>query len=137
MAMRGRRRQWTSSKGTFDPEDASRVKRTKIGVWDLYEEITPELKNVPGASKIEQLFEIRQSLPYVWRMLKDVGGLKNCWFLLVSYVIVTLVAALLPAVALWYSGQLLHIVSAGPSSLYIFLIDAWWLGRGGSRNQVR
>ena len=53
--MRRRGRHWTASKGTFDPEDSLRVKHTQIGVWDLYEEIQPELQHVPGATKLEQL----------------------------------------------------------------------------------
>ncbi|KAH8120695.1 P-loop containing nucleoside triphosphate hydrolase protein [Phellopilus nigrolimitatus] len=107
-----KRRQWTSSKGTFDPDDTRRVKHSKIGVWDLYEEVTPELKNVPGGAKLEQLNDIKQSIPYVWRMLKDLSGLKSCWLALVSYVTVTAILALLPAVALWYSGQMLKLVEA-------------------------
>lgn len=108
--MRKRGRQWTSSKGTFDPEDQRRVKHTQIGVWDLYEEVQPELQHVPGATKLEQLHDIKQSLPYIWRMLKDIGSLKACWGLLVMYGIVTATISLLPAVGLWYSGQLLKIV---------------------------
>ncbi|KAI5120220.1 hypothetical protein M0805_000035 [Coniferiporia weirii] len=110
--MRTRRRQWTSSKGAFDPDDARRVKHSKLGVWDLYEEIAPELKNVPGAARLEQLNDIKQSAPYVWRMLKDLGGLKSCWFLLAVYITVTAILSLLPAVALWYSGQMLKIVES-------------------------
>ncbi|KAL5535096.1 hypothetical protein ACEPAF_3189 [Sanghuangporus sanghuang] len=107
-----RRRQWTSSKGTFNPDDEQRVKHTKIGVWDLYEEITPELKNVPGGAKLEQLNEMKQSIPYIWRMLQDLSGLKNCWLALALYVACTVVLSLLPAVALWYSGQMLRIVES-------------------------
>ncbi|THH11373.1 hypothetical protein EW145_g713 [Phellinidium pouzarii] len=107
-----KRRQWTSLKGTFDPDDARRVKHTRVGVWDLYEEISPELKDVPGSAKLEQFNGIKQSLPYVWRMLKDLGRLRSCWLLLVSYASITALLSLLPAVALWYSGQMLKIVES-------------------------
>ena len=133
--MRRRGRHWTASKGTFDPEDSLRVKHTQIGVWDLYEEIQPELQHVPGATKLEQLHDIKQSLPYVWRMLKDIGSLKNCWMLLISYALVTVTLSLLPAVGLWYSGQLLKIVSGRKADGISILIAMdrlkphWRLGR--------
>ena len=107
-------RGWMSSKGAFDPDDAKRVKHSKSGVWDLYEEITPELKNIPGGAKLEHLNELRQGLPYVWRMLKDLGNLKNCWFVLSTYLICSVILSLLPAAALWYSGQMIKIVSILP-----------------------
>ena len=106
-----KRRTFTSSKGTFNPDDAQRVKHTKLGVWDLYEETTPELKHVPGAAKLEQLNEMKQSIPYIWRMLKDLGSLKHCWLVLAHYISCTIILALLPAITLWYSGQMLQIVS--------------------------
>lgn len=46
--MRGKRTRITSRKGVFNPEDATQVKHTKLGVWDLYEEKEPELANIPG-----------------------------------------------------------------------------------------
>ena len=104
------RRKWSSSKTEFNPEDKSRVKHSQIGVWDLYEEIQPELDFVPGIGKLEQLHGIKQTLPYIWRMVKDVGRLKNCWTLLTVYAASTLIISLLPAVGLWYSGKLLQIV---------------------------
>lgn len=35
-----RRQQINSDEGTFDPEDTRKVKHTRIGIWDLYEEVT-------------------------------------------------------------------------------------------------
>lgn len=109
--MRVRRKQWTSSKEAFDPDDAQRVKHTKIGIWDLYEEVSPELKNVPGAARVEQLNEFRQSAPYIWLMLKDLSSLRSIWLVLSSYVVIKLALSFLPAISLWYSGQMLRIVS--------------------------
>lgn len=96
-----RRRVRNLAKGTFDPDDAKRVKHTRLGVWDLYEEIHPEFQRIPGSSKLEQYSEVVRSFPYVWRMIKDVGSLKNCWFLLAAYLVITVVSSLIPAVALW------------------------------------
>ncbi|KAJ3574984.1 hypothetical protein NP233_g1402 [Leucocoprinus birnbaumii] len=105
-----RRQQVSMRKGTFDPEDKSRVKHSRIGVWDLYEEITPRLSLV-GWPTLQPLFDIIENLPYVWRMLVDVTSIRECNLLLVAYLFVELILALLPALSLWYSGQLLHIVS--------------------------
>src|ERR1700722_6541326 len=105
---RGRSR--ALGKDNFDPDDTNHVKHTKLGVWDLYEEKQPELARIPGAAGVEQYLEMYQSLPFVWRMLKDLGQIKNCWIMLFFYLLVVLLASLVPAVSLWYSGQLLKIV---------------------------
>ncbi|RDB28996.1 Lipid A export ATP-binding/permease protein MsbA [Hypsizygus marmoreus] len=108
---RGYRRQKRSSKkGQFDPTDTKNVKHTRIGVWDLYEETQPELAHVPGSSRLESYFEMVNGLPYVWRMLKDIGSIRACWSLLAMYLAIECISSLLPAVTLWYSAQLLHIV---------------------------
>ncbi|KAJ6569697.1 P-loop containing nucleoside triphosphate hydrolase protein [Mycena sp. CBHHK59/15] len=98
--------------GTFDPEDTQKVRHTKMGVWDLYEEVEPRLKLVPSSfqSRMETYHEMKGSFPYVWRMFKDIGSIRACWWLLAGYLILTLVLALIPAVELWYSGLLLKIV---------------------------
>ena len=104
--MGGRRRaatrRITSRKGVFNPEDTKRVKHTRIGVWDLYEEKVPELERVPGLSRLERFLTIKQTLPYVWRMIKDIGSIRSCWLLLFLYLILELVEALVPAAVLWY-----------------------------------
>lgn len=88
--------------GTFDPEDASRVKHTRIGVWDFYEERQPILGwNIPGVATLEHYLEVTRSLPYVWRMIKDISSIPNCWLLVLIYVFVELVQSLIPAVSLW------------------------------------
>ncbi|KAF8876487.1 P-loop containing nucleoside triphosphate hydrolase protein [Infundibulicybe gibba] len=109
-ARRSRARSRRGSKGKFDPSDPVNVKHSRIGVWDLYEETQPELARVPGASYFENYFEMRNSLPFVWRMLKDIGSIRSCWSLLAMYLASEFVASLIPAVSLWYSGQLLKIV---------------------------
>jgi hypothetical protein len=106
---RGRRSRG-QGKGTFNPEDAKHVKHTKLGVWDFYQERRPELARIPGAVKAEAYLEMYQSLPFLWRMLKELGHIKNCWILLFLYLLIVILASLVPAVSLWYSGQLLKIV---------------------------
>ncbi|TFK76612.1 P-loop containing nucleoside triphosphate hydrolase protein [Pluteus cervinus] len=109
--MHKRRRQRLSDrKGTFDPADAEHVKHTRVGVWDLYEEVGPVAAKLPGASSYERWVQVKNDLPYVWRMLKDLGSIGDCWLLLAGYLAVEWTASLLPAVALWYTGQLLEVV---------------------------
>ncbi|KAG6874168.1 hypothetical protein C0995_005586 [Termitomyces sp. Mi166 len=113
LSMRGGfRRRKPTRKGKFDPSDTKNVKHSRIGVWDLYEEIQPELAHVPGSSRLEPYFEIAQNLPYVWRMLRDIGSIRACWFHLVLYLIFECIASLIPAISLWYSAQLLKIVQS-------------------------
>lgn len=105
MARHGRRK-LSSKKGVFNPEDADRVKHTRLGVWDLYEEKIPEVDSLAPVPipvpKWERYLEIKRDLPYIWRMFKDVASIRSCWSLLGLYSILELVSALLPAVTLWY-----------------------------------
>ncbi|KAG7093668.1 hypothetical protein E1B28_007327 [Marasmius oreades] len=111
-----RRRVIGKGKGTFNPEDEKRVKHTQIGAWDLYEEKQPE--RVPGSSRlkldshIEHFFEVYNCLPYVGRMMKDVGSIRECWVFFGVYLLLEIVASLIPALSLWYSSQLLTIVES-------------------------
>ena len=92
---------FSDKKGTFDPADRRRVKHTRLGVWDLYEEREPKLAKVPWSSKLEKYMELLECLPYVWRMLKDVLNIPLCATLLVIFVIVEIGQAVFPAVGLW------------------------------------
>ncbi|KAJ6569472.1 P-loop containing nucleoside triphosphate hydrolase protein [Mycena capillaripes] len=112
---RGFRRRQTkinSDEGTFDPEDTRKVKHTRMGIWDLYEEIEPKLNLVPGSlrSQLETYHEMKGSFPFVLRMFKEIGSIRACWWLLAGYLTIALILALIPAVELWYSGLLLKIV---------------------------
>lgn len=102
MKRRGKAR--GTRKGTFDPNDATRVKHTRVGVWDLYEEVAPELERIPGSSKYERFLEWKRDLPYVWFMLKDISSIRRCWPLFFSYIVVEFILALVPAVNLWYTS---------------------------------
>uniref|UniRef100_A0A0W0G9X5 Putative P-loop containing nucleoside triphosphate hydrolase protein n=1 Tax=Moniliophthora roreri TaxID=221103 RepID=A0A0W0G9X5_MONRR len=111
--MYGRRRtRRPPRKGNFNPEDEKNVKHTKIGVWDLYEEKQPELERVPLLKRlnVEHYLEMYNTLPFVWRMMKDIGSMRSCWFYMGAFLLVELVSSLIPALSLWYSGQLLQIV---------------------------
>lgn len=89
-------------KGIFDPSDARHIKHSRIGVWDFYEETQPELAHIPGSSLLETYLELVNGLPYVWRMLKDIGSIRACWSLLSMYLVIECIASLLPAVSLWW-----------------------------------
>ncbi|KAI0820613.1 P-loop containing nucleoside triphosphate hydrolase protein [Trametes gibbosa] len=104
----GQRR--SNRKGTFNPDDTHRVKHTRIGVWDLYEEENPNLERIPGSSWLERGFEVYACLPYLMRMLKDILSIRSCWLLLTSYLAADFLNSLLPAASLWYSGQLITIL---------------------------
>ena len=101
----GRGSRWgrlrSNRKGTFDPTDSSRVTHTRMGVWDLYEEMNPGFEHIPGSSWLEKSLEVYACLPYLLRIIKDILSIRSCWFLLTSYAIAETLQALLPAVTLW------------------------------------
>ncbi|KIK60425.1 hypothetical protein GYMLUDRAFT_43735 [Collybiopsis luxurians FD-317 M1] len=103
----------SNRKGKFDPGDEEHVKHSKIGkVWDLYEDYEGEKPRFSFSPKqiLEHYLGLLENVPFVWRMLKDIGSIRACWFYLGLYLTVQFVLSLVPAVQLWYSGQLLKIV---------------------------
>ncbi|KAI0757800.1 P-loop containing nucleoside triphosphate hydrolase protein [Daedaleopsis nitida] len=109
MARFGRKSR-SSRKGTFDPSDTRRVKHTRIGVWDLYEEINPDLQHVPGRPWIEKTYEAYAALPYLLKMIQDIMAIRSCWPLVGAYAAAEILNSLIPAATLWYSGQLINIL---------------------------
>ena len=95
----GSRRNTTEN--TFDTNDTQRVRHTKLGAWDLYQEINPQIKHIPGSNKFEQYVQTINALPYVWKMLKDLGSLKDCQFLLCILSVLQVAVSLVPALSLW------------------------------------
>lgn len=88
-------------RGTFDVEDDRRVKHTKIGVWDLYEERVSRSWLPSSFPAIEEYLQVFQNVPYVWKMVKDIAGIQDCWLLLTLYVIIDIISSLIPALSLW------------------------------------
>ncbi|KAK0202956.1 P-loop containing nucleoside triphosphate hydrolase protein [Desarmillaria ectypa] len=107
---RPRKQRSTRRKGVFDPSDNKTVTYTRVGVWDLYQEKPEVLTQIPWSSRLEPYVEMLGNMPYFWRMLRDIGSIRSCWILLGLNLLVHILGALIPAVALWYSGQLLNIV---------------------------
>jgi hypothetical protein len=85
------------------------IKHTKIGLWDLYVEVDDYIPYIQWPAISLQPYI--QSAPYVWRMIKDITSISKCRFLLAAYVLTELTAALIPALTLSYSGQMLSIVN--------------------------
>ncbi|KAK0432902.1 P-loop containing nucleoside triphosphate hydrolase protein [Armillaria borealis] len=110
MQARPRKQRGTRRKGVFDPSDSKNVTYTRVGVWDLYEEKPEVLARIPWSSRLEPYVEMLGSMPYFWRMLRDIGSIRSCWILLGLNLFIHILGALIPALTLWYSGQLLNIV---------------------------
>lgn len=78
------------------------IQHTKLGVWDLYEELFPNSSSPRWLATLPELYdELVQTLPYLLRMAKDIIGIKSCWVYLVSFLAIRLLLSLLPAVELW------------------------------------
>lgn len=109
--------------GKVDPQDARRVRHTRIGVWDLYEErqTSSSLLRMPGSSIVETCAQMIQNTPYVVRMLKDVFSIRRVQILLPIFLVMYVLDSIIPAVSLWYSGQLLHLI---PTAIERHTIDS-------------
>ena len=89
------------------------IKHTKIGLWDLYVEVDDD-HTIPYIAHLWPAISLQpyiQSAPYVLRMIKDIISIPKCRFLLAAYLLTELATALIPALTLSYSGQLLSIVN--------------------------
>ncbi|KAF6748428.1 HlyB/MsbA family ABC transporter [Ephemerocybe angulata] len=95
---------------TFNPEDTASVKRSKVGVWDLYEDVGTKATKIPMLANLETLWESVDCLPYVWRMIRDISNIQGCMTYLFVYAVLEIGLSLLPALGVWYSGQLLQVV---------------------------
>ncbi len=104
--MRGGRRLGRASGRTvgdaFNPDDTENVQHTRLGVWDLYEDKPEVLKRIPWSARLQPYIELGSGLPYVWKMLKDISGIRSTWILLIFLTLLNVIKALLPAVSLWY-----------------------------------
>ncbi|KAG1825438.1 P-loop containing nucleoside triphosphate hydrolase protein [Suillus subaureus] len=94
--------------GKVDPQDARRVKHSRIGIWDLYEErqTHSSLLRIPGSSIVETCAQMVQNTPYVVRMLKDVLSIRRVQILLPIFLVMEVSDSLIPAVSLWYVTKL-------------------------------
>lgn len=45
---------------------------------------------------------MRDDLPYVRKMLRDIASLRRCWFFLAVYLATQIASAAMPAISLWY-----------------------------------
>ncbi|KAG1845090.1 P-loop containing nucleoside triphosphate hydrolase protein [Suillus subalutaceus] len=90
--------------------DLRPVTRTRIGIWDLYEECGKGLPRRSDSSTLETFVRIRDNTPYVVRMFKEILNIRRVRMLLPAFLVVQVLDSLIPAVSLWYDGQLLRLV---------------------------
>lgn len=88
----------TSHRKHASMHDLKNVRHTRVGVWDLYEDLDVSNKGLFGMPGFDT---IRNEMPYVWRMLKEIVGLGNCRTLLILYFGAYAGLAVLPAITLW------------------------------------
>ena len=90
--------------GESNAQDAQYVKHTRIGVWDLYED--SQADKPQASSRWETYAKIRQSMPLVARMLKDILSIRRARMRLSALLVVEVLDSLIPAISLWYVTKL-------------------------------
>ncbi|KAI0716183.1 P-loop containing nucleoside triphosphate hydrolase protein [Cerioporus squamosus] len=90
----------------------TRIKRARLGVWDFYEEIEVDSPRFALAPILNKLRELVDCLPYLMRMFKDVLSIPGCAPLVLIYALAQLGDALVPAIAIWFQGELLAITQS-------------------------
>lgn len=89
----------------LDPKDAGRIRHTRMGIWDLYEDRETDVSRIAWT-----YVQIVQSVPYILRTLKDILGIRRAWIPLFALLVIEVLASLTPAVSLWYTSQLFSLV---------------------------
>lgn len=88
-----------------DPKYARRVRHTRIGIWDLYEDRETDVSRIAWTYA-----QIVQNVPHILHALKDILSIRQAWMLLSAFLVIEVLASLIPAVSLWYTGQLFGLV---------------------------
>ena len=91
-----------SGKEASEPGNNVDIRHTKLGIWDLYEQLDPNFSSPRWFTAIPELYdELVRSWPYLLRMVKDIFGVRSCRASLFSFIAIRLLLSLLPAVELW------------------------------------
>ncbi|KAF8264169.1 P-loop containing nucleoside triphosphate hydrolase protein [Lactarius quietus] len=115
----------SESTSEFDP---SLFEHTKLGVWDLYIMRTRMWRYLPTSRKIEEYAHIWKDVPYLWRALCDLSTVARP--LLFLYLVITLAECLIPALSLWFSGQVLGIVQSAIDDRTVDAHFLFWAAGG-------
>ncbi|KAH9941850.1 HlyB/MsbA family ABC transporter [Epithele typhae] len=84
------------------PIDPSRVvTHTKYGIWDYYQEEHPD------AGRITYGTDVQEGIPYITRAVRDVFVIPGCKLQVCIYAAAELAASLVPALSVWFQGQML------------------------------
>lgn len=112
----------------FDPLNESLVEHIQLGVWDVYIMRTRLLRYLPTSWKFEEYARIWGDVPYLWRALRDMSTVA--WPLLSLYLVITLATSLIPALSLWFSGQVLGIAQSAIDNRAIDAHLLFWVAGG-------
>ncbi|KAG1845091.1 P-loop containing nucleoside triphosphate hydrolase protein [Suillus subalutaceus] len=95
----------TTPANKLDPKDVQcRVRHTRMGIWDLYEDPKTDVSRIGGIAWTYA--QIVESVPHISRTLKDILSIRRAWMPLSAFLVIEVLASLTPAVSLWYTGQL-------------------------------
>ena len=84
------------------PGVTKKIKRSRFGVWDFYEETYEGLpRKSPLTSASQHFSTIREDLPFVARMVHEVFNIPGCAWLAFWYVLIRVTMSLIPAVTIW------------------------------------
>jgi ABC-type multidrug transport system fused ATPase/permease subunit len=100
------------TKPPFDPE-GGRIIHKRLGIWELYEKVEDHKPWFSWPS-FQIIDELLTSMPFVLRAFRTVAvlGYKT----LIVYLLAMFISSLLPAITLYYSGQLLQVVQTSIDS---------------------
>ena len=85
----------------FPVKSRTKINRSRIGVWDFYEEVEVDPPRISLAELQRRYRDFADTLPYVVLMVKDVLAIPGCASLMIAYAAAEFFQALIPATLIW------------------------------------
>lgn len=95
-----------TKKASYETSDDD-IKHNRVGIWDLYFDLGTQRKRI-RSSAVASTAELAETLPYLWRFTHEI--LSAGGDLLIVDLSLRALNAVLPAISLYYSGELLRLV---------------------------
>lgn len=93
------------------------IKRSRLGLWDFYEEVEIDGARISLVPLLAKLHELSECLPYVARMFKDVLSVPGCTWLMLVYAATQICDAIIPAASIWCVSWRTIVVRAKTNAL--------------------
>ncbi|KAI0757786.1 P-loop containing nucleoside triphosphate hydrolase protein [Daedaleopsis nitida] len=110
----------SSGEGLSERYPGRTVMHVQQGLWDVYEEKNPDGGRIALAAGLRKKYsDVAECAPYIVRMFKHVLSIPGCRSQIGMYAMTEIGTSLVPALTLWYQGQLISMSTRVDSCAYV------------------